>query len=147
VDFVFEDGAHSLQSTRDAWLAGVKKLNPDGVMISHDAAHFLVGQAIQDGIQAAGVTPTVYEIAPSDCGLAIWRKPLEAEEPQPAQVKVGKDIPLSAFIPKDEAEGAFKTEFEDMTVKELREYASEHDIILGSVTKKAEIIDLLENAI
>jgi predicted O-methyltransferase YrrM len=147
VDFVFEDGAHSLQSTRDAWLAGVKKLNPGGIMISHDAAHFLVGQAIQDGIREAEVTPTVYEVAPSDCGLAIWRKPLEAEEPQPAQVKVGKDIPLSAFIPKGDAEDTFKTDFQAMTDDELREYADDQGIDLGRLRKRESIIERLQEAI
>lgn len=80
-DLIFEDGAHSVESTREAWQAGVPKLSDGGFMISHDAAHFVVGEDIRAGIEAAGITPQIVAIAPSDCGLAVWRKSTEAEQP------------------------------------------------------------------
>lgn len=133
-DMIFEDGSHSLESTRDAWIAGMPKLNPGGFMLSHDAAHFLVGSAIQRGIAAAGVVPNIYEVAPSDCGLAIWRKPGEASKP----------IPLSAFVPTSAT--VLEPNYEDMSLKELHTYADLNGIELGSARSKSKIIDLLRGA-
>lgn len=155
VDFIFEDGAHSFEGTRDAWIAGLAKLNPGGLIISHDAAHFLVGENIQKGIAAAGVVPNIYEVQPSDCGLAIYRKPMSSKEPVPQHVSA-KDIPLEAFVPNgDGIQVEFDYQFEKpkrqpdfdaMTDDDLRDYADAHDIDLGRVRKRESIIERLRGA-
>jgi hypothetical protein len=161
-DMIYEDGDHSEDNVNRVWKAGVPKLTPDGVIASHDAAHWLVGDAICTGIRNAGYEPIIYAIRPSDCGLGLYQKPKgKAKEPY----KTTETIPdhLRGFIPKanensedgvvvdyafpDMPDYELTPDFEEMTVKELREYASEHDISLGSVTKKAEIIETLEESI
>ena len=143
VDFVFEDGAHSFEGTRDAWVAGLAVLNPGGLLISHDAAHFLVGETIRKGIAAAGVVPNIYEVQPSDCGLAIYRQPQNAEKPVLVDV-VSKEIPLSAFVPTTAT--VLEPAFDDMTTDELRDYAYIHNIDLGNTRSKSKIIKLLRGA-
>jgi len=76
-DFVFEDTGHGVEITRDIWALAVQRLNPGGVIISHDAMHPTVGIEVRTGIERAGFSPKYYLTAPSDCGLAIWRKPLD----------------------------------------------------------------------
>lgn len=73
-DFIFEDLTHTVTLTAQVWAAARNRLSADGFLVSHDAAHYIVGQAVRDGIQQAGVTDAwVGLIAPSDCGLAVWR--------------------------------------------------------------------------
>ena len=82
IDFVFEDSAHNEDITRRVWAAAKDRLNPGGVLISHDAKHFLVGEEIRLGIVHSGIDLTrtrFYLIAPSDCGLAIYRDSRAAE--------------------------------------------------------------------
>jgi len=143
VDFIFEDGAHSFEGTRDAWVSGLAVLNPGGLLISHDAAHFLVGETIRKGIAAAGVVPNIYEVQPSDCGLAIYRQPQNAEKPVLVDV-VSKEIPLSAFVPTTAT--VLEPAFDDMTTDELRDYAYIHNIDLGNTRSKSKIIKLLRGA-
>jgi predicted O-methyltransferase YrrM len=80
-DFIFEDAMHSPAQVEAIWSAAVRGLlNPGGVMVSHDAMHFLVGDDVLRGIGEALVSvptsdwPYTYLTEPSDCGLAIWRK-------------------------------------------------------------------------
>lgn len=155
VDFIFEDGSHGLEDTRDAWQFGLAKLNPGGWILSHDAAHFLVGETIQKGIAAAGVVPNVYEVRPSDCGLAIYRKPMGDIQPI-AQYTTSKDIPLNAFVPNgdgeivefdysfDKPKRQSKPDFDVMTDDELHDYADAHDIDLGRLRKRESIIERLQ---
>lgn len=76
VDFIFEDALHDPIGTRNIWLEAQRVIRPGGVVISHDALHFLVGHDVRAGIFASGVeTARFYLIAPSDCGLAVWRSP------------------------------------------------------------------------
>lgn len=156
-DMIFEDGAHNFEGTRDAWVAGLAKLNPGGFMVSHDAAHFLVGETIQRGIAAAGVVPNVYEVQPSDCGLAIYRKPMEGQMPEPVKAQAAKDIPLDYFIPKERYDTVpdllaltmtdehdwGKPDFDTMTDNDLRDYADAHNIDLGRLRKRESIIERL----
>lgn len=84
LDLFFEDGPHSAEYTRAAWAAAMPMITPGGFIVSHDAMHFLVGDAVRRGIQESGVDDVLYlDIAPSDCGLAIWRKPLPQLETLP----------------------------------------------------------------
>jgi predicted O-methyltransferase YrrM len=73
-DLIFEDLSHEVAVTAQAWEYGVKRLADGGVMISHDAMHFVVGEQVQAGIQQAGIeNPLTLLVEPSDCGLAVWR--------------------------------------------------------------------------
>lgn len=76
-DILFEDMLHGVDGTRDWWQVAQRKIKPGGLIISHDAAHFLVGKDVMRGIVEAGVSDArVYLIEPSDCGLALWRAPM-----------------------------------------------------------------------
>jgi hypothetical protein len=58
-------------------------------------------------------------------------------------IEGGKSEPA----PKNKAEGAAdnnKSDYEDMTVAELKEYAEKNGIDLGDATKKADIIAAIE---
>lgn len=75
-DILFEDMMHSVEQVRDWWTVAQRKIKPGGLIISHDAGHFLVGNDVMQGIVEAGVSGArVYLIEPSDCGLAIWKAP------------------------------------------------------------------------
>lgn len=75
VDFIFEDADHGAELTEAIWTEAKRVLKPGGVIVSHDALHWVVGAAVMAGIAAAGVKPLTVLTEPSDCGLAIWRKP------------------------------------------------------------------------
>lgn len=73
-DLIFEDLMHSLEMSRDVAIEAQAKLTLGGLLIVHDAAHFIVGEDIRAGLAEAGITPKYYLTEPSDCGLAIWQK-------------------------------------------------------------------------
>lgn len=76
VGLLFEDCDHHAPTVERIWRAAAEKLAPGGMLISHDALHYLVGEAVRQGIVNAGVVEVHYYLTePSDCGLAIWRKP------------------------------------------------------------------------
>ena len=72
-DFILEDAMHSPEQVEFIYRQLPRILKPGGVIVSHDAAHFLVGKDVQRGIRAAGYSAYVYLIEPSDCGLSILR--------------------------------------------------------------------------
>lgn len=81
-DLILEDGMHEPGQVEMVWRAAYRLLRPGGVILSHDAEHFIVGAAVREGIARAGYFGAVPPartvlIAPSDCGYAYWRKPLE----------------------------------------------------------------------
>lgn len=76
VDLLFEDLDHGIVSVKRVWTAFQEKAKKGALILSHDATHYLVGKDIRFGIEASGVTdPLVLDIEPSDCGVAVWRKP------------------------------------------------------------------------
>lgn len=81
IDLIFEDLDHSAQTV--AAVAGIarQKLAPGGVLVVHDAMHFNVGKDVRRGLEMAELPAGMWLIAPSDCGLAIWRKAAEVDEP------------------------------------------------------------------
>jgi predicted O-methyltransferase YrrM len=83
IDFIFEDGDHSEDACHAIGELAKRKLRPGGVLVAHDAAHFMVGQDVTGGFDRAGLsTYRVYLTEPSDCGLLVWQKePAEIEEP------------------------------------------------------------------
>lgn len=99
IDFIFEDALHTSEQVEAVWSAAANGLlSSGGVIISHDAMHFLVGDDIQTGISAAGVTDVVSVlIEPGDCGLALWQKddaPIEAFNGTPEQFLEALDATL-----------------------------------------------------
>lgn len=73
IDFLFEDTFHSVETTQMAWQAATEKVKKGAFVVSHDAAHFLVGKDVRLGIAQVVENVEIYDIAPSDCGLAVWR--------------------------------------------------------------------------
>lgn len=94
-DILFEDMVHGAEATRAWWLVAQRKVAPGGIILSHDATHPGVGMDVQQGIREAGVTPALYSIEPSDCGLALWISP---------ESRLNPEMPLS----KDELKGVIK---------------------------------------
>lgn len=83
IDFIFEDGDHSENACHAIGELAKRKLSPGGVLVAHDAAHFMVGQDVTGGFDRAGLsTYRVYLTEPSDCGLLVWQKePADVIEP------------------------------------------------------------------
>jgi predicted O-methyltransferase YrrM len=92
--FIFEDMLHGPAEVETVWTQAIRVCQPGGLIVSHDAAHYIVGLGVQQGIRAAlnaagyaDQTPLVLRIAPGDTGLAIWKKPgvytPPAEEQEP----------------------------------------------------------------
>lgn len=83
VDLIFEDLDHNVETVEAVARLAQAKLAPGGMLISHDAAHPIEGAGVREGYARAGIVPTVLLIKPSDCGFAVWVKPLEAVEEKP----------------------------------------------------------------
>lgn len=76
VTLAFEDLEHTREQVGVVWKAFMEKLPSGAVIVSHDAEHRYVSPAVRAGIEdALGFLPPTYLTAPSDCGLAIYRKP------------------------------------------------------------------------
>jgi predicted O-methyltransferase YrrM len=101
-DFIFEDLMHSTPQVSEIARLAVDKLTPGGLLVSHDAGHFIVGHEVRDGFAAAGLEPIIVMPEPSDCGLAIWRKPgqMPAAKPEPVQPVVKEPEPEWPTTPK-----------------------------------------------
>lgn len=94
--FIFEDMQHDVEGTAELWVLGVQKLQPGGVMISHDSEHPTAGPDVRAGVALAGVTGTIsLLIEPADCGLLVYRKPGQWIDPE---------LPLT----KEELKGVIK---------------------------------------
>jgi len=83
-DLILEDGMHTPEQVEMVWRAAYRLLRPGGIILSHDAEHFIVGEAVREGIARAGYFGAIPPartvlIAPSDCGFAYWKKPFEAD--------------------------------------------------------------------
>lgn len=89
IGLIFEDASHDAATTEAIARLAQRKLAPGGVLVVHDAAHFLVGAAIRAGLDAAQLPGGYggYLCEPSDCGLAVWRKALDiTQEMAPAEL-------------------------------------------------------------
>jgi predicted O-methyltransferase YrrM len=76
IDLMFEDTGHSVETTRDAINGFMPWMESGGVIVCHDAEHFLVGEDVREGMrQALGDDFLTLLIEPGDCGLGFWRKP------------------------------------------------------------------------
>lgn len=74
LDFIFEDLDHSARTVFDVATLAESKLKMGGILISHDAAHYNVGKAVQEGYWHAAMYIDVFLIPPCDCGLSFWQK-------------------------------------------------------------------------
>lgn len=77
-DLIFEDAMHTVEQVEFVWSHADQLLRPGGMIISHDAMHPIAGPVVREGIVRAGYADKTVNvlIEPSDCGLALWRKPL-----------------------------------------------------------------------
>lgn len=76
IDLIFEDANHSTRLTYDIAARAYSRLKPGGILVNHDVApNSEVGDAVRKGLDMAGIDYRAYLIEPSNCGLAIWRKP------------------------------------------------------------------------
>jgi len=76
VDFILEDADHTTDMCHAIGELAKTKLKPGGVLMAHDAAHFAVGAEVKAGYDLAGLDFRVYLTDPSDCGWAVWKKPM-----------------------------------------------------------------------
>jgi hypothetical protein len=77
LDFVFEDSFHTEKLVAHVWREFATHARSGAIIVSHDSEHFIVGAGVHAGIKQV-VDPGDYlslAIDPSDCGLALWRKP------------------------------------------------------------------------
>jgi len=75
IEFLFEDLTHEPHIVAGVWKEAARILKPGGFIVSHDALHWACGPDVRNGIGQSGLEYKAYLTSPSDCGLAIWRKP------------------------------------------------------------------------
>lgn len=93
LDLIFEDANHTAAEVEQIWRKAVRLLRPGGFMISHDVLHPAIGKQVYAGIVASGIGNfKTYRTDPSDCGLAIWRKPPNTVD-KPLFSVVAKPVP------------------------------------------------------
>lgn len=110
IDIIYEDADHSAETSRDVALLAIKKLKPGGLHIVHDAAHDYawvgdsqqitspVGETIRRGLRAAlGDSYRVYRTDPSDCGFALWQKPVKIS----TNIHSTQEKPKNDFVAAD----------------------------------------------
>lgn len=71
IDFLFEDLFHTEEDCYRIGILAQQKLKPGGVLVAHDAAHYIVGVHVRKGYERAGLKFRVYLTEPSDCGLMV----------------------------------------------------------------------------
>lgn len=145
-DFIFEDSAHTPEVTEFCWRQAYRLLAPGGMIVSHDAEHFRIGADVKAGIAQAGffaATPpaVTHLIAPGDCGLAFWRKPVQVDYVPPEEKR--KNDEVSATLPTV-AELMQTPDLSAMTVLELKDFADKRGIALTGARTKGAIIASIE---
>lgn len=163
-DFMFEDGSHGTEDVNKVWRAAYTLLKPGGVIITHDAEHWHVpsnsgvGPAVREGIARAGyfgmlVPARTYKAAPSDCGFAIWRKPINpsgidtavhTDALHPYQKRKNEEIALDDALVPSIGELLAPPDLSAMTIAELKAFANQRNIVLTGARTKGEIIAAIE---
>lgn len=159
-DFIFEDGSHHTEDVEKVWRAAYSLLTPGGVIVTHDAEHWHapsnsgVGAMVREGIARAGYFAAVppaktYLIAPSDCGFAVWRKPVDglpgdvlvhepaAEKRKNEEVLLDKELPTVGELMQT-------PDLSAMTIAELKQFADKRGIELAGARTKGAIIAAIE---
>jgi len=94
-DFIFEDSERSAGQVEMLWRYAVAHM-VSGLIVSHDAMHYLVGEHVRRGIESVvGDKAHYYLTEPSDCGLVIYRHQREL----PLQVEEESE-PVGSWIPE-----------------------------------------------
>lgn len=75
IDFLFEDSFHTADMVAHVWAEFKEHAASGAMIVSHDAGHFRAGAQVREGIERVMSDYAVYLIEPSNCGLAMWRKP------------------------------------------------------------------------
>lgn len=75
VHMLFEDLWHTAEMCEAVGREAMRILVPGGVLVAHDALHWVVGEGVRAGYDAAGIDYRMYLVPPSDCGLLIAQKP------------------------------------------------------------------------
>ena len=77
IDFLFQDDYHSLYSTEYVWRNFMEHAAPGGVIVAHDSEHEEAGPVVRAGIETVVDASDYLSILvePSQCGLAMGRKP------------------------------------------------------------------------
>lgn len=76
IDFLLEDADHTTPLCAAIGELAKTKLRPGGVLIAHDAVHWAVGAEVRAGYDLAGLDVRTYLTDPSDCGWAVWVRPI-----------------------------------------------------------------------
>jgi len=115
-DFIFEDSERSAEQVEMLWrYAEAHMVN--GLIVSHDAMHYLVGEHVRRGIGAVvGDKAYYYLTEPSDCGLGIYRHQREL----PLQVEEIETITIEA---EQSMERAFIETLPDLEIVESPEHS------------------------
>lgn len=103
-NLIFEDTAHSKETTYAIYKRAAEVLAPGGVIISHDAVHPKFKGAVVEGIRMAGIKPEIYLVEGDSCGLAIWQKP---------KVELGISYATASEQTHDETEADTETSKEE----------------------------------
>lgn len=105
IGLLFEDADHSTQLVMELTRLALTKIEPAGILATHDAGHDFaivgggqkigssVGREVREGLARAGAYSTVYLAEPSDCGLAITVIPGVKKPKEPIATK---DNPIVA---------------------------------------------------
>lgn len=149
VDLLFDDLPKDAAQAQAVVEHARRVLRPGGLLVIHDAAHWLAGPAIRQGIAQAGLNAYL-TVKPdeTDCGLAIWQKPgapVIDDEPLPEDEEhepVEGELPLTELLSDPGAELTAEL-LETLTVDELRKLASERGVATTSKMRKQEIINAL----
>lgn len=134
---IFEDSDHDPVNVEHAWRYGVESLAPGGFMISHDAMHWSVGEQVRKAIESTGVFPLYVLSEPSDCGLAIWRKPFEVDGVPLEPDNDEQTRPLYVDVAKREPD------YDEMSYADLYELAKKRNLVTTKV-KRNVLIRLLQ---
>lgn len=164
-DFIWLDNIHGVDDVANAWVKARDASKPGAFIVMHDATHFLVGAKIQQGIRQAGVTDVLLlDIQPSDCGLAVWRKPTQLKDvsedfvrfippmDEPIEHSPGGILP-EAVVQELEEQGYIEPipeqefDLDAMTRAELRIFAEDHHIDLGDLRAKTDIRAAIDAAL
>lgn len=112
-DFIFDDGSHSIHQVHQIYGHLDQLLNPDGIIISHDAAAGGVGDYIREGQTKSGYDLPVYIIDPLPFGYSVYRKPGWEKLPESEAVPI-----IVRSEPFKKATEEWVSEFTDPTGKD-----------------------------
>lgn len=140
IDILFDDLPKSIDTGAEIARQAQRVLRPGGLLIVHDAAHFLVGATIQEGLRRGGINDHLtVKIDDTDCGLAIWKKPGAPKPP----VLFDKNHPSTA-LESQESGVNYAPDYAEWTVVDLQTELDRRGIEYKGRDKKDILIAKLE---